>query len=79
MLFSYCIEYWYGDNGFVRRHGSGEFYPSDSNFKLEHMLWLMAEEFGRPTQIKVHMSFTGEDNGEQKPKLIESQTPATRR
>lgn len=44
----------------IRRSGKGVFYPHDGGFNLEHMLWLMTEEFGRPTSIKINMEFVKE-------------------
>jgi len=58
--FWYEIEFWYAEDGYVKREGVGQFHPSDASFKLEHMLWLMAEEFGRPSHIEVIMKFNGE-------------------
>lgn len=45
----------------ITRVGRGLFYPSDAAFQLEHMLWLMTEEYGRPTSITVHMHFVDAD------------------
>jgi hypothetical protein len=44
----------------VRQAGVGMFYPHDGGFNLEYMLWLMAEQYGRPTKIEVVMNFTKE-------------------
>lgn len=41
----------------IVRSGRGVFYPHDGGFNLEHMLWQMTEEFGRPTHINVEMDF----------------------
>jgi hypothetical protein len=57
MNFAYTIEFWTVDGQYVRRHGVGQFHPSDNSFKIEHMLWLMAEEFGRPKNIEVIWNF----------------------
>ena len=57
MYFIYTIDYWTVDGAYVRRHGEGEFYPSNSMFNIEDMLWLMAEELGRPTKIEVKWDF----------------------
>lgn len=71
MDFTYEIKFWSEEGGRVTRHGSGMFYPSDVSFQLEHMLWLMAEEFGRPTHIEIIMEFTGEGNGKNTSKRLE--------
>lgn len=42
----------------VARSGSGVFHPSDATFKLEHMIWLMMEEYGRPLHVHVEMDFS---------------------
>lgn len=44
----------------ILRSGKGSFYPHNEGFNLEHMLWLMTEEFGRPDCIDVKMDFTEE-------------------
>lgn len=59
MMFAYSIHYHTGGRE-IRRSGTGDFHPSDNAFKLEDMLWLMAEEFGRPEKIEVRMSFPRE-------------------
>lgn len=46
----------------VSRSGKGLFYPHDGGFNLEHMLWLMTEEFGRPDHINVDLDFLGVPN-----------------
>jgi hypothetical protein len=57
MPFTYTIHFWTQDGGYVIREGKGEFHPGDAAFRLEHMLWLMAEEFGRPSKIEVSWKF----------------------
>lgn len=56
MDFSYVIVF-EADGQTITRTGMGVFYPGNVGFHLEHMLWLMTEEFGRPTAIKVEMDF----------------------
>lgn len=46
----------------IRRVSTGQFYPHDGGFNLEHMLWLMTEEHGRPESITVHMEFISVDD-----------------
>jgi hypothetical protein len=70
--FSYTILYESQDGTVIERTGVGQFYPSDNHFQLEHMLWLMAEEFGRPEQIEVKMKFWGDRHVKDAPKRIES-------
>lgn len=41
----------------ITREGRGLFYPHDAGFNLEHMLWAMTEEYGRPDTIEVTMEF----------------------
>lgn len=57
MDFIYTISFEFEGSSVVRS-GKGLFYPHDGGFNLEHMLWLMTEEFGRPTKITVEMDFT---------------------
>lgn len=56
MEFSYVIVF-EADGQIINRKGMGRFYPGNVGFHLEHMLWLMTEEFGRPTSISVQMDF----------------------
>lgn len=56
----------------VERIAAGQFYPSDNPFKLEDMLWLMAEEYGRPARISVALKFWGDRDGKVTPKRIEA-------
>lgn len=62
MQFSYIIIFRI-NNWAIVRAGEGFHYPHDGGFNLEHMLWQMTEEFGRPTGIEVKMSFTGGEDG----------------
>lgn len=57
MDFIYVITFEF-EGQVVTRSGKGLFYPHDGGFNLEHMLWQMTEEFGRPSQIVVEMDFT---------------------
>lgn len=56
----------------IERTVAGQFYPSDNPFKIEDLLWLMAEEYGRPEQIKMELKFWGDGDGSEVRKLIES-------
>lgn len=77
MEFNYVILYINQDGLAVERTGKGVFHPSDSTFKLENMLWLMAESFGRPLEITISMAFNrGDLDGTETPKRLEGPTPA---
>lgn len=58
MDFEYTITF-ETETAIVGRQGRGLFYPHDGGFNLEHMLWIMTEELGRPVNIKLEMKFTG--------------------
>lgn len=70
MEFAYVIAFHTQSGKEILRNGKGLFYPHDGGFNLEHMLWQMTEEFGRPTEIEVYCKFTGEED-EKAPKRIE--------
>lgn len=78
MDFSYVIVFSTQSGKEIVRTGMGLFYPHDGGFNLEHMLWAMTEEFGRPSDIHVYCKFQGESDGQTTPKRIESKktTPA---
>lgn len=57
MDFNYEITFYPQQGPEVVRTGRGLFYPHDGGFNLEHMLWLMTEEYGRPSKIEVKMFF----------------------
>lgn len=57
MDFNYKIVFHTEDGREVTRLGSGLFYPHDGGFNMEHMLWLMTEEFGRPEKIEISLAF----------------------
>lgn len=76
MDFCYSILFLTQDGKGIEREGTGVFHPSDNTFKLEHMLWLMAEEFGRPLTITITMQFKGDYDGTETPKRLEGPTPA---
>lgn len=59
MDFMYSIHFHTAEKE-IRRTGTGQFCPSDVSFKIEDMLWQMAETFGRPEKIEVRMSFERE-------------------
>lgn len=61
MDFSYTIDF-EAEGVSVSRTGRGLFYPHDGGFNLEHMLWAMTEEYGRPTKIEVVMEFKNADD-----------------
>lgn len=59
MDFAYSIHFHTAEKE-IRRSGTGQFYPSDVTFKLEDMLWAMAEQYGRPEKVEIRMSFERE-------------------
>lgn len=71
MDFTLIVEFETREGMVVERTVAGQFYPSDNPFKIEDLLWMMAEEFGRPDQIKMEMKFWGDQDGQTTPKRIE--------
>ena len=61
MEFTYLIIFHTQDGREIERIGIGQFYPTDMKvMRLEDMLWKMAEEFGRPSSVEIHLEFNGE-------------------
>lgn len=76
-----CTIHFYSQNGIVvERIVAGQFYPCDDYRRsLDHLLWLMAEEYGRPDQIQIDMKFWGDQDGKTTPKRIEGPKTETPR
>lgn len=74
MEFTYVIVFTTQDGAVVESTGVGLFYPTDiaTAFKIEDKLWQMAEQYGRPFEVEVHMAFRGEGNGTNTAKRIEA-------
>lgn len=59
MEFAYLIVFKTEEGKEIERTGTGVFYPTDMKdaFKIEDVLWEMAERYGRPYDVEVHMAF----------------------
>lgn len=68
MDFTYSIFFTVGYTTHIRR-GRGVFHPSGCTFNLEHMIWLMSEQYGRPDFVNFEMDFIGGKHGEEPKRL----------
>lgn len=80
MVFLYTILFFTQDGREIERCGEGLFYPTDMKvLKLEDMLWQMAEMYGRPKDVEIHLAFkSGEiEDGTRTTKRIEAPKTAS--